>query len=244
MSGITRSQQYKGFPRINLEKLPFPAVWSLKQEKAEASSLILTEDEPLPPSRRLVVIVPDASFDTVNLPRRIWNLAAPDHREVLLLARPSQEENEFHLRMTLTSLAAQIRDARAAVQTQVIMGKSFAFAARQYAQPDDVFVCFEEHRAPAFLKKKIWLKDQLAQSVHRPVYTLKGPVTEIADPISSHLIEIVLLVIALLTLIGFFALQVWIDKNATGSFHTVLEILTLIVEAWIISVCAKRSIRI
>lgn len=78
------------------------STWPLRradQERIETAHLVFTEGEPLPPSNRLLVILPDATYDMNTLPRRIWNLAAPDRRQVLLLTKPGREENELRSRV-------------------------------------------------------------------------------------------------------------------------------------------------
>jgi hypothetical protein len=246
MAGISRSTNQDRLFGTRPERCTLPAILPSRlahQEQAEAASLILTEADPLPPSRRLVVILPDADLDVFALSKRLWNLAAPERRQVLLLTRPGEAENEYHSRVSLTTLASLIRDARVEVQTQVIAGLSLEKAARQYSRSDDVLVCFEEQRNPGFLKQDR-LADVLAQKTHLPVYTLKGSVSEMTHHLSESLIEFALLAICLAVLLGFFALELWIDRNTAGAFHTVLELLAVFAEVWIIAACAKGAFRI
>lgn len=246
MSGVSHSTHQNRFFGAKFESIPFPAVWPLKRTKPgqiEIESKIFTEDQSLPPSRRLVVILPDANIDILTLPRRIWNLAAPDCRQVLLMIRPCREENEFHARVNLTTLAAIIRDPRVNVQTQFVLGQSLEQAARQCAQPDDVFVCFEEHQVSRFLRKQR-LAEILAQKTPCSIYTLKGTVTELVDPISARLIDFLLLALCLVSLFAFFGLEVWIDRSFAGTPQTVLQILAVIAEVWLIGGVASKTFRI
>jgi hypothetical protein len=220
--------------------------WPLKwthSEKAETVSRIFTEGEPLPPATRLVVILPDMGFDIFMLPRKIWNLAAPDHRQVLLLTRPTEEENELRSQRNLTTLAALIRDPYVEVQTQLVIGISLEQAAHQSAQPGDVFVCFEEQRVSKFLTTKR-LAELLAQQNNLPVYTLKGNISETTVPVSAHLIDFTLLALCIASLIAFFILGIWIDCNSTGAAHTILQIMAVCLEAWVIAACANKSFKI
>jgi hypothetical protein len=246
MAGISRSTNQDRLFGTKPERYSLPATLPSRlahQEQAEAASLILTEADPLPPSRRLVVILPDADLDVFALSKRLWNLAAPERHQVLLLTRPGEAENEYHSRVSLTTLASLIRDARVEVQTQVIAGLSLEKAARQYSRSDDVLVCFEEQRIPGFLKQDR-LADVLAQKTHLPVYTLKGSVSETTRSLSARLFDFAWLAICLAVLLGFFALELWIDRNTAGAFHTVLELLSVFAEVWIIAACAKGAFRI
>ncbi len=244
MSDLTHSTNRHRFPgtKLDLNSLPVPFTRK-SQEQAETTLQIYTEGERLPDCRRLVVILPDVEPDVFTLPKRIWNLAQAERREVLLITKPCQQENEFYSRVNLTTLAACIRDARVTVQTQQVLGMSLEQAVRQCAQPDDVIVCFAQHQIPGFFKKDR-LADRLAQTTHLPVYTLKGPVAEITDPISSHLLDFILLFVCLATLVAFFALEVWIDQNVPGASRTILEVLAVCVEVWVVAACVTRSFRI
>ncbi len=246
MSGFSHTTDQKPFHDSKSKWLPFPGVWPFKQKKVEQGETafqIISEDQPLPPSRRLVIIVPDANIDMLSLPRRIWNLAAPDSRSVLLLIQPSQEEGEFPARMNITTLAATIRDPRVTVQTQLVLGQSLAQAARQCAEPGDVFVCFEEHQVKGFLKRRR-LAEILALATRQPVYTLKGTIAELDSPISARLADILLLTLCLVSLIAFFTVEVWIDRNSAGASQGILQILVVIAEVWVIGKISSKWFRI
>ncbi len=244
MSDLTHSTNRHRSPgaKLGLNSLPVPFPRK-GQEQAGTALPILTEGQRLPACRRLVVILPDVEPDVFTLPKRIWNLAQADRHEVLLITKPGQPENEFHSRVNLTTLAACIRDARVTVQTQQVLGMSLIRAVEQCVRPDDVMVCFAEHQVPGFFKKNR-LADLLAQTTHLPVYTLKGPAAEITDPLSSHLLDFVLLFVCLATLVAFFALEVWIDQNVTGASRAILEVLAVCVEVWVVAACVTRSFRV
>ncbi len=246
MSGLSHSTNHNRFSSLKPGWLSLPAIRPFTQSKPEVAVntlQIFTEGQPLPPSRRLVVILPDENVDVISLPRRIWNLAAPNSCNVLLAIKPCREENEFYARMNLTTLASIIRDPRVIVETQLILGQSMEQAARQWARPDDVFVCFEEHSVKGFLKKRR-LAEILAHTTQRPVYVLKGKVSELVDPVSARLIDFFILALCLVSLIAFFALEVWIDRHSAGMLQSVFQILAVIAEVWVIGAIASRSFRI
>jgi hypothetical protein len=119
------------------------------------------------------------------------------------------------------------------------MGLSIAKAVCQAAQPEDVLVCFEEQFVPGVIRKHR-LADLLAQKNRIPVYTLHGPVEEPAASFSVRLKDFILLAVCLASLVAFFALQVWIDHNAVGTFRIVMQILAVLGEVWIISLCTNK----
>jgi hypothetical protein len=230
MSSLTHPTKSNPLSKVN----PAQAVVPLQ---------IYSDGDTLPPSQRLVVILPDTNFDILSLPRRIWNMAAPEQRQVLLLARPVSAENENHLRLSLATLASLIRDPWISVHIQLVSGTSLEQAVCQCAQPGDLLVCFEKHLLPGFLRKA-QLATSLAQSTHLPVYTLKGPVNELLPARNSRIVDGFLLLLCLAALIAFFFLDVWIDQNSAGTFRSVLLVCASIVEVWVIAACATHSINI
>lgn len=228
----THENQFTGSHRAALASL-----------KAAPALTILTEDDPLPASKRLVVILPDADFDIASLPKRIWDLTAAGSRSVLLMIKPNNEEDQFYAQMNLTTLAAIIRDTHFEVQTQLVVGQSLEQAACQLAQAGDVFVCFAEQQVGG---RAIWgmqkrpLAESLAQATQQPVYTLEGAVREHASRLPAKLLNLLFMLVCLLILAAFFALEVWIDQNSSGTMNTVLMLLAVFVEVCIIGAFAKR----
>jgi hypothetical protein len=214
-----------------------------KRGQVETTRRILTELDPLPPSRRLVVVLPDAATDIFALSKKLWNLAAPDRRQVLLLVKPNSAGDETQSRINLATLASLIRDSHVAVQTQWVEGMSLNRAVRQAVKPDDILVCFEEHNVSSLLKKNK-LADLLARQTQIPVYTLKGAVPETTHPLFTHLTSLASLAFCMGVLIAFFALEAWIDQSTAGTLQTVFELLAAFSEVWIIVVFLNRSSRI
>lgn len=241
MSGLAHSTIQNRFSRYRRFFRDLFETWQLGHAKGVQTPVhpILTECDPLPSSRRVVVILPDTNIDVVALPKRIWELAAPDRRQVLLMIKPCREENEFYARMNLVTLSALIRDDHVHVEMQLVLGAPIDQAARQYAQPEDIFVCFEEHQVSKCLKKKR-LADLLAQKTGLPVYTLKGSALEMTDPISDLLKDTLLLMFCMALLVVFFVFQVWIDKNTSGVWRGSLQLITVfIVAGFTVAIAAK-----
>jgi hypothetical protein len=237
MTGLTHSTNRNRLPESSL----LPASWSIAHNRKRPSvsiPQILTENDPLPPSHRLIVILPDADFNIPDLPYRIWKLSGHGCHEVLLIHKPVWEDYEFFARVNLTTLAARIRDNNVSVTTELVLDGSSAQAARRSAQPGDVLVCFAEHTIPGFFKKNR-LAEVLASETHLPVYTLKGPVPATTRPVSAVLRSLLFLVIGLLLMAIFFLIEIWIDRNVTGIAHTVLQILSVTVEVLLVAACVN-----
>jgi hypothetical protein len=221
------------------------SIWPIKKLKQEqvSSPKNLGENDALPPSRRLVVVLPDAPLDIFKLSKRIWSLAVPEGRQVVLLSQPDQKEDEAHLRMNLSSLAALIRDTRVKVQTHLASEVSLEQAALQVSEPGDIFICFEEHCISGFLKS-VRVADVLAEKVQMPIYTLKGSISDTNPQFFEYLVDSFLLVVSLASLAGFVVLSIWIVQNSSGVVQTLMQILAMCAEAWFLAVCAKRSFKI
>lgn len=243
MAGLSHSSNQNLFSRYKRFFQALTEIWSLsyvREAQTPAVPQILTENDPLPPSQRLVVILPDANINVLSLPKRIWELAAPDRRQVLLMIKPCREENEFYTRMNLVTLSAMLRDTRVHVETRLVLGTQIDQAARQCAQPEDIFVCFEEHQVSRYLKKKR-LADLLAKKTGLPVYTLKGSVMEMTDPISVMQKDALLLILCMALLVVFFILQVWIDKNTSGVLRGSLQMISVFIEVSLIAAISTKT---
>jgi hypothetical protein len=242
MSGITQSPRQNQFQLRKPEwlKIPlFEAVKHINRAEDVTANLVKSEDEPLPPCSRLIVIMPESGFDLPSAHKRIWKLAVTEHLKVLLVHQPYRPEHEFRSRSQLTSLAASIRDWRVVVNTHIVFEKSIVRAVAQLIQPGDVIICFEDHFIPGFWSKER-LADRLATRTNFPVYTLKGKLPQKNDQSLMTWREILIMVVSLAALIGFLALDVWIDRNSTGTFRTVVEIASVIFEVWIFTAAAKK----
>jgi hypothetical protein len=247
MTGLFNSTKTNGIPKekINWQSLP---VGQQKHEDilepVEMASQILSDRDPIPPSNRLITIIPDTEFNIFEMTKQIWSIAEPEGRKVLLITKPIRKENNYSSRLKLITLANLIRDSKVTVQTQLISdGDSLVESATRIAQPDDIFVCFTEHKVSGFFIRKSLIKD-LARNTTLPIYALKGSISDMTEPISDRMIDIFLLVLSLVSIVGFFALQVWFDRNTSGSFHMILQILSTFVEIWFVAVCSSRSLHL
>jgi len=85
------------------------------------------------------------------------------------------------------------------------------------------------------------LMSVLAQKTNLPIYALKGQVNEMTNPVSILMIDFLILLFSIVILIGFFIIQVWLEHNTTGSLHTILLILTICTEIWVVATCVGKS---
>ena len=196
-------------------------------------SLEIELDQPIPgmdPERfpNLILLVP-ANADCTSVTRRICSLAKESNSCIQLLGLYRNTTEELALRRELAMAAALIRDARIYVEIVVEKGSDWVEAVRHSYQSGDTIVCIAEQSLG--LKRKP-LSEMLESNFKAPVYILSKAPAQEANP---SLISKVMGFSGLIGVIGlFFFLQVRVVQVATGGLQTVLLILLLIPEIWLV----------
>jgi hypothetical protein len=180
------------------------------------------------PAPRLIVLIPTGS-DHTSETGRIWKLANTRSSGVLLLGRCQTAAEEPSLRRQLVTMSALIGNNRVATEVMIEIGTSWVNAVKAICQPDDMIVCFAEHRVGL---------------LHRPLHqilgaNLEGAVTVLSElhPQSSNpgvFSEVVVWLGSTAIIAGFGILQVRIAQLPKDLFQTVLFILSTIFEFWLI----------
>ena len=136
-------------------------------------SLLIPSGAPLPPARRLVVLVPDADQDETGLTRRIWTLAAPRQMEVLYLGLYRTPSDEPRARRRLATMAALTRDDCVNVKTALVMDADWLRSLRSLVQTGDLIVCHAEQLQGGWHRDRP-LGPYLSQALKIPVVTIEG----------------------------------------------------------------------
>jgi hypothetical protein len=188
------------------------------------AQLIVPADQPLPPARRLIVLIPDQDTDEAELTRRIWALASPRPLAVMYLSLTRDSLTEARARRRLATLAALTRDDRVAVQTQLEIGSQWMPAVKAVWRSGDLVVCHAEQKAPSGFGD-LWRKplaQTLAAALQAPVYLFSGFYPKRPLPKASGAAQVLSWSIPLALLVGFFLLQVQIIQQVTGWLQTAL----------------------
>jgi hypothetical protein len=199
---------------------------------------IFHEGDALPACFRLFVLVPDCEINLNELAGKISHLAVPERIEVFLLTVPEHPDNKYTARCSISTLAAAVRMEELPVQIRVDSGGSYLNAVKALIHPGDVLVCYAEMTSSEVEKNK-GFAETLAALTHLPVYTLNGALPRRKTYLSSQWIEVLLIGACLATIIAFFGLQVWIDRNLIGAGKTILELISVLVEIRVITLYAK-----
>jgi hypothetical protein len=209
----------------------------------------MTEIDSIPPSlassttslsgpkaaRRLVVLVPDLEWSFIPAIHRIWELADTQHPRVLLISLCKDPSEELSLRRALIILCAMLQDGRIPVETNVEIGTNWVDVVKRNYQAGDMIVCFAEQRAGLLQKP---LSQILESNLIIPVYVVSG--VYIPKPQSNRLAEVAAWLGSIGMIAGFSLLQVKIMQVSEGWFQTLLLILVVIFETWLIWIWDSR----
>ncbi len=209
----------------------------------------MTEIDSIPPSlassttslsgpksaHRLVVLVPDLEWEFIPAIHRIWELANSQHACVLLISLCKDSKQESSLRRALIILCAILQNGRIRVETKVEIGMNWVDVVKHNYQAGDMIVCFAEQRAGLLQKP---LSQILASNLTVPIYVVSG--VHIPMPKSNWLTQVTAWLGSIGIIAGFGLLQVKIMQVSEGWFQTLLLILVVISEIWLIWVWDSR----
>lgn len=177
---------------------------------------------------RLIVLIP-VNVDCSSLIQRIWELAVSTGSSVQLLGMCKDADQEPSLRRKLVSMSALIQDARVDVETRIEIGSSWLKAIKQHYQPGDAFVCITEQ--PTGIRRRP-LREILESNFKATVYILSDlPLQRSESNIRSQVIAWsgFIGIIA-----GFFLVQVKVVQLPKDGFQTLLLVLLLFPEFWLL----------
>jgi hypothetical protein len=177
---------------------------------------------------QLIILVP-ASADCAAVTRRICKLATETNSCIHLLGLYRDEEEELALRRELAMVSALILDARVYVEVTLERGTDWVQAVRPLYQSGDMIVCLT-NQSTGIRRKP--LSQILESSFNTTIYLLSE------TPMQKQKSKLLTQVIAWSGLIGivggFFILQVDITRMPRDGFQTLLLILLLVPEIWLV----------
>jgi hypothetical protein len=183
----------------------------------------------LEPARRLIVLVPGVESDYIPAIHRIWELANAQQASVLLLGLYKDIRQELSLRRGLITMCAMLQDGGVLAEVNVEMGTNWVNTIKRNCQTGDLIVCFAEQRAGLLHKP---LSQILQSNLKIPVYILSG--LYLPKPKPKLLSQVMAWSGFLGIMIGFFVLQINIVQVSKGGLQSILLILSIIPEFWLI----------
>ncbi|MBI3177232.1 MAG: hypothetical protein HYZ35_04505 [Chloroflexi bacterium] len=203
----------------------------LTAPSVRVSGLLMPADQPLPPARRLVALVPAVEEADGELAKRLWSLATPRALDVLLVGLCSQTDDEMRVRRHLATLAALTRDERSHVDTCLGLGHDWLEVVRALGRPGDLVVCHAEQRAHHDLA----LGQAIVRELGMPVYIFAGVYPKWL-PTRTRAQGWLLQSIPVLIVAVFTAAQIGIQRFlATARPYTLLMTLSVVAEYGLIA---------
>lgn len=135
---------------------------------------IVREGDPLPPARRLIVLILGGEIDEMELARKVWALASPAWLGVLYLWLRCWPDEEARARVSLANLAALTRDDFTHVLTALSFDPDWVQAIRSHWQPGDLLVCHAGQPAPGRRVVPQSLPEFIVRKLGLPVVALFG----------------------------------------------------------------------
>lgn len=182
------------------------------------------------PARRLMVLIPGVETDYTPAIHRVWELAHGFKSDVLFLGLCREASEEPKLRRALITMSALVHDGRVSSEVKVEIGNDWLKVVKSNRRDGDLIVCFADHRTG--LKQKP-LGQILESKLNAAVYILSGfdsPDRQGAGWFSTLLLWSGFAI----TIIGFFFLEANLDRALRGWVHTVVLVLTVLVEFWLV----------
>jgi hypothetical protein len=194
---------------------------------------LLSDGGPLPPFRRLVVLIPPADLDEIKLARRLRSMMVPYKTGILLLSLVTEEGEDSLARRRLTNLAAILHDPQYSVESKTISGNRWIGKIQEILAPGDLLVCFSGHNASTWSLKSQPVGQTLAGRLPYPVFLL--PSLAIKDISRQALSRRILgWMISLVIILVFLGLDARIVQDASGWIGTFLLGTAMLVEAGLI----------
>lgn len=181
-------------------------------------------------ARRLIVLISNVESDYTSVMPRVWELAYALKCQVLFLGLCRDVSEELRLRRALVTMSALIQDGWVSAEAKTEIGNNWLKVVKSNWREGDLIVCFAEQRTGLMQKP---LGQILESKLNTTIYVLSGP--DLPARRSAGWFSMLTLWGGFaVTAIGFFFLQVNIDNALRGWVNTVMLVLTVLVEFWLI----------
>lgn len=212
-------------PDLFLPPLKHPA--NTGEDTSVSRYRLHTQENTPAPAQRLIVLIP-TDLEHPLVTRRIWELANAMHCRVQLLGVCRRRFEEPGLRRQLATLAALIGHGGVSVEVKIEIKTSWLQAVRANYQPGDLIVCFSEQRG--FLHKP--LQQILETRLDAAVYVLSEPQTQKTR--RRWFSQVLGWSGSFVIILAFGILQARISQLPEDWFQSVLFILSMFLEFWLI----------
>ena len=178
----------------------------------------------------MIVLIPGFETDHAPVIHRVWKLAHALACDVLFLGLCRDSAEEPGLRRALITMSALVQDGWISAEVKTEVGYDWLKVVKSNWRDGDLIVCFADHRTG--LRQRP-LGQILESKLNATVYVLTGP-DQPGRRSAGWLSTLLLWTSFAVTVIGFFFLQVNLDRALKGWMNTATLSLTVIVEFWLV----------
>ena len=209
-----------------------PEISGLTATGLEGDVILIPDDLPMAPIRRLVVLIPPGEVDERSLARRVYHLASSSHNNVIYLAIDPESEISPLQRRQLASLASLTTGKDVYIEVKLCAEKTWFQALDKILGPGDLLVCLADHPVYDYFILRRKLGERLAGHVTVPVYLLNGVKVGRAPHTQQAIKEIEAWIAFFVILVSFFVLQVGIQRSTDKPAATILLCISVLVEVY------------
>lgn len=179
-------------------------------------------------ARRLIVLVP-TGIDYSAATRRIRELTNSTGMNIRLLGLCKDAAEESDLRRELITMASLLQDGKTVVETKVDVGANWLDVVKTNYSAEDMLVCFAEQRT-GLLRRP--LSQILGSNFKATVYIVSGLTPQSSRP--NRLLQVGAWLGSIAIILGFGLLQAQIVQLPEGWLQSVLLVLSIVPEFWLI----------
>ena len=134
--------------------------------------VILSNTRCLPPTQRLVVLMPEYTVDLASLSHIIRDQAINHTSQILIMSVVKEPFSSVHMAHVLRYLFAFIHDPFLHVDTRVEMNTTWLKAIKKVTRPGDTFLVLSDHSVRKGLFWNQPVSELIAKRLDLPVYIL------------------------------------------------------------------------
>jgi hypothetical protein len=209
-----------------------PGIGRLTAAALDGDAILIPDDLPVNPIRRLVVLIPPGDINEQSVARRVYQLASGSRNNVMYLALDPRGEQAPFRRRQLASLASLTTGKDVNTEVKLCIEKTWFQALDKILAPGDLLVCLADHLIfdYFFLRRK--LGEQLAGHVSVPVYLANGLKVGRTPQTQQVVREMAAWTAFFILLVSFSVLQVGIQQSTEKPVTTIMFCLSILVEIY------------
>lgn len=206
---------------------PLEYLTDTREYASKPPHLTQSQENAREPAQRLIVLIP-ADLDHTSVTRQIWELANAMRRRVQLLGVCKVATEEPGMRRQLATLAALIRHGNVSAEVKIESRTSWLQAVRASYRPGDTIACFAEQRG--FLHKPLY--QILETKFDTSIYVLSELQPQKSEP--RWFLQVLGWSGSIAIILAFGLVQARISQLPEDWFQSVLFILSILLEFWLI----------